>query len=64
MTTYNVGDIIHYRAFGGEERIVLVIGTGFKNGKPVFDGIIASGQDTGMGVWGYNSQVTKVTEAS
>jgi hypothetical protein len=58
---YSVGDVIEYAAFGGEIRRVRVTvkDDDVKNGAPGFEGTMV---DSGMGVWGYNDQITRVVE--
>ena len=62
---YDTGDVITYRAFGGEIRKVLVIGkvSNIKNGLGGFDGLIIkeNGDLDKIAVWGYDYQVVEVT---
>lgn len=56
MPEYEIGNIICYEAFGGTRRYVRVIGkdSDIKNGRAGFDGVTI---DSGMSVWGYDSQI-------
>lgn len=58
---YKIGDTIVYTS-GGAVRFVLVDEkeSDIKNGEPGFAGIVISGPDTGMDVWGYDSQIERV----
>jgi hypothetical protein len=60
--SYNEGDVIVYRPFGGGTRVVLVDEkeSDIKNGRPGFAGSILMGEDIGMGVWGYDDQIVEV----
>ncbi|MGH9041232.1 MAG: hypothetical protein ACRDZ3_13490 [Acidimicrobiia bacterium] len=56
---YTAGDVIAYRPFGGglrrlvvEERLADV-----KRGRPGFSGVVVSGPEKGMPVWGYDDQI-------
>lgn len=59
---YDIGDTIEYSPFGGGVRVVLVDekDSDIKNGRPGFGGTVAEGPDTGVSVWGYDSQITRV----
>jgi hypothetical protein len=63
MTNYRVGDRIEHWPFGVAEakRIVRVTGRmkNVKNGRPGFDGVT----DSGLTVWGYDSEVKQVLPA-
>lgn len=60
---YTIGDIVYYRS--GVMRDVLVDekDEDIKNGRPGFGGIVQSGPDKGMNVWGYDSQIERVRHA-
>jgi hypothetical protein len=59
---YNVGDVIHYMAFGGTIRRVRVTAKDpvVKNGQPGFDGdhLDDNGNIVGR-VWGYDDQIIR-----
>lgn len=60
---YTAGSVIEYTPFGGGTRRVRVAGTDsdIKNGRPGFDGVLVNAGDvTGMEVWGYDSQITRI----
>lgn len=58
---YKLGDVIVYHS-GGSKRVVLVDEkeSDIKNGRPGFGGTVIDGPDTGMSVWGYDSQIEEV----
>ena len=60
MKDYAIGDTIVY--WSGSRRVVLVDEKeeDIKNGSPGFGGTIIEGPDTGMSVWGYDSQIEEV----
>lgn len=55
---YTIGSIIEYRSTLGELRMVEVTDRdeNVKNGRPGFEGDTRDGE----GVWGYDSQITRV----
>lgn len=56
---YGIGDTVHYRNFGGGTPIPVVVDekdAHIKNGRPGFCGTAADG----TGVWGYDTQITKI----
>jgi hypothetical protein len=60
---FEIGDVIEYRTFGGDLRIIIVEGKDddVKNGRPGFDGRLVnekSGQSGG--VWGYTEDITRI----
>ena len=61
MISYNVGDTIQYRDFGGNLRTVLVSGReeNIKNDEPGFFGTM----EDDMGVWGYDDQIVRVVSS-
>lgn len=58
MIEYKVGDVIAYSPFGGGERVVVVSNRDVHNGRGAFDGSLRD--DPTFGVWGYDSQITRV----
>lgn len=59
---YKVGDIVHYEAFGGVPRAVVVIARhgNVKHGRPGFDGYEVDDLGNtreGHPVWGYDFQI-------
>jgi hypothetical protein len=66
---YDIGDIIEYEAFGGLVRRVVVEEKldDIKNGRPGFHGAevgVDYGDGPLDGVWGYDSQITRVITRS
>ena len=63
---YEVGDIITYRAMGGELRTVEVTekDENIKNGRPGFDGRMPNdgGPEGELEVWGYDAQIVRIDE--
>lgn len=59
VVEYEAGDVIWYRPFGGGLRRVTVGErlADVKRGRPGFDGIVVSGPEKGMAVWGYDDQI-------
>jgi hypothetical protein len=59
IVEYDAGDVIWYRPFGGGLRRVIVEErlADVKNGRPGFDGLVLSGPEKGVAVWGYDDQI-------
>ena len=68
MVDYNVGDVVAQTPFSGGVRYVRVTGKdqNIKNGRPGFDGDLVLRDGTPVeaeaGVWGYDDQITEVSE--
>ncbi len=62
MTTYRPGDIVEYQTFTGSTRYVEITSwePDVKNGREGFDGIVTSGDEQGMSVWGYADQIVRL----
>jgi len=58
---YAEGDVIEYRDFLGDLRVVRVElkEDDIKNGMPGFDGTVVSGPEKSESVWGYDYQIER-----
>lgn len=60
---YEVGDVVdYYTTFGDDLRTVMITDKepDVKNGRPGFDGVVISGPEAGLSVWGYDWQIVAV----
>lgn len=58
---YTIGDTITYRDFNGGLRKVQVTDkdADIKNGRAGFDGVVLTGDQAGLRVWGYDDQIVR-----
>ena len=56
---YEAGDVICYQPFGGGLRRVRVVErlSDVKHGRPGFSGVVVSGPEKDLPVWGYDYQL-------
>ena len=56
---YEAGDVICYQPFGGGLRRVRVVErlSDVKHGRPGFSGVVVSGPEKEIPVWGYDYQI-------